>query len=461
MAAVDAIFMWMLHMHGNLSFRAAVVSKVYTLVVTQVRELESSALTEVFKSGSPNMSLPKFREALNNRKHPQKTGRGKVTMARYGAVASSPYTAPLISWQILEGTGETISKEAAELKVGQPGYWQLTDDPPEPPDPSPVRTSTGQAEAPAASLDSQHVVTAAGTGTLPLALALPMPQAPLAAAQPSQLSLVRTQDSFLQAMMASVDTPPAGESSAGASAWGGIPATAGERGGPVRKKQRGTDTSNAGPKDPPPAAPQAAGKRVPAQFARSARAAAENLVMTRLMPGFSNAPTSPAVDISAVIDYRSPYWLAALFASPGTKCSYQYYVGKPLACWEQAVYCWFPGLHKAAGSTPNSGTIESAGLFAHIEDVNVGPNLLLEFSTATTQLSQSEEAALMSAQRELTENGMLATASKNTLCRTYNSFAKLTFTQQGLDLRGHRVNKSMAGVKITDDDFVQAVQAAQ
>ena len=114
--------------------------------------------------------MPKFREALNNRKHPQKTGRGKVTMARYGAVASSPYTAPLISWQILEGTGETISKEAAELKVGQPGYWQLTDDPPEPPDPSPVRTSTGQAEAPAASLlpatDSQHVVTAVGTGTL-------------------------------------------------------------------------------------------------------------------------------------------------------------------------------------------------------------------------------------------------------------------------------------------------------
>ena len=75
--AVDAIFMWMLHMHGNLSLRAAVVSKVYTLVVTQVRELESSALTEVFKSGSPNMSLHKFREALNNRKHPQKTGRGK------------------------------------------------------------------------------------------------------------------------------------------------------------------------------------------------------------------------------------------------------------------------------------------------------------------------------------------------------------------------------------------------
>ena len=127
-AMVDEAFMWMLHIQGSLAFSRQLRGKVHQLIFDALQKLEASpALLAAIKiSPGAGWSVEVFTKQLRYRTHPPARGK-KATMKRYGLVASTPYTLPLINEHILEWDGRTeLTLEQSSLKAGDPGYEQLS-----------------------------------------------------------------------------------------------------------------------------------------------------------------------------------------------------------------------------------------------------------------------------------------------------------------------------------------------
>ena len=127
-AMIDEAFMWMLHMQGSLSFSTELRNKVHRLIFDTLTQLETSpAVMEAIRirPAGGGWTVEHFRDQLRYRTHPPGQGK-RATMKRYGLVANTPYTSPLIEENILEWDGRTeLTLEESSLKAGDPGYEQL------------------------------------------------------------------------------------------------------------------------------------------------------------------------------------------------------------------------------------------------------------------------------------------------------------------------------------------------
>ena len=426
-AMVDEAFMWMLHIQGSLAFSRQLRGKVHQLIFDALQKLEASpALLAAIKiSPGAGWSEEVFTKQLRYRTHPPARGK-KATMKRYGLVASTPYTLPLINEHILEWDGRTeLTLEQSSLKAGDPGYEQLSF--------AIVPASNAQeAQGSTASL-SFHAAAprssdgAGGSTDAPPAHA-PWPpsaatstlaqNANVTSVTPGLWGIIQNYGTSQCAQLPghfgaypfdnqdATSIHGAGAGTMGAStSWQAMPlASFGKGSTPepaAASSSKGKGTKASALAAAPAPAPRAAAApppepvrviRAPGHLPAAVKQTLETLLIGKTVRGFQVLKdVNPEVE-KDLCSLDAPYLVASVFQS-GSKLVY--YVGKPVAKHAGKLICWYPA--------QGQGTIETAGIFDQVEDIALAPTFVMKINAedgATDDAKHGDDA--QAAAREYT-----------------------------------------------------------
>ena len=489
-AMVDEAFMWMLHIQGSLAFSRQLRGKVHQLIFDALQKLEASpALLAAIKiSPGAGWSVEVFTKQLRYRTHPPARGK-KATMKRYGLVASTPYTLPLINEHILEWDGRTeLTLEQSSLKAGDPGYEQLSF--------AIVPASNAQeAQGSSASLSfhaaAQRSSDGAGgsTDAPPAHAPWPPSAATSTLAQNANVTSVtpghwgfgvapiiqnygtsqcaQLLGHFGAFPLDHQDAPSihgAGAGTMGAStSWHGMPVASYGKGSTpepaaaLSGKGKGTKASALAAAPAP--APRAAAApppepvrviRAPGHLPAAVKQTLETLLIGKTVRGFQVLKdVNPEVE-KDLCSLDAPYLVASVFQS-GSKLVY--YVGKPVAKHAGKLICWYPA--------QGQGTIETAGIFDQVEDIALAPTFVMKINAedgATDDAKHGDDA--QAAAREYTAEGQTTEAKKRSLSKDTLAWLLAKCKTQGEELSQtrKRMVKAMTNIVINDPETVTELQ---
>ena len=500
-AMVDEAFMWMLHIQGSLAFSRQLRGKVHQLIFDALQKLEASpALLAAIKiSPGAGWSVEVFTKQLRYRTHPPARGK-KATMKRYGLVASTPYTLPLINEHILEWDGRTeLTLEQSSLKAGDPGYEQLsfaivpasnaqeaqgssaslsfhaaaqrssdgaggsTDAPPaHAPWPPSAATSTLAQNANVTSVTPGHW----GFGVAPIIQnygtsqcaqlpghfgAYPLDNQDATSIHGAGAGTMGAQTSWHAMPIASYGKGSTPEPAAASSGKG--------KGTAAASSGKGKGTKASALAAAPAPAPRAAAApppepvrviRAPGHLPAAVKQTLETLLIGKTVRGFQVLKdVNPEVE-KDLCSLDAPYLVASVFQS-GSKLVY--YVGKPVAKHAGKLICWYPA--------QGQGTIETAGIFDQVEDIALAPTFVMKINAedgATDDAKHGDDA--QAAAREYTAEGQTTEAKKRSLSKDTLAWLLAKCKTQGEEQSQtrKRMVKAMTNIVINDPETVTELQ---
>ena len=478
---MDHTFMWMLHVQGTVSFGIPLRERVHRLILSSVQSLGNPALMAVINK---DWTVNKFTDQLNYRTHPPAASKGqqRATMHRYGKVAKTPYTMPLIDANILvwDGVSEKTLEESA-LKPGHSGYEELPF----------VTSAVSTAQQPVAdqmdfSSARSSAVTAQGHPA-PLPASMPPPTGPCAAGsqrpiaqafpwtnmhnggmwqlaedqgtgqtvQPGmfavslehQAGLIGTRAGTIGetqwALMAPPDIGPQERSQPfprGARTGGTAP-------GGAKVPKRGAAKGEEGSAAPPRCKPK------PKPFSTHVKQALHTLLHTKTDPMLKVMEEEEEIVVEELCRLGAPYLVASIFSDG--KNGFSYYVGKPVAQHGGKLICWYP---PSASSTSGFGTFESAGIFDQVEDLALAPTFIMKIhrEDVSTPIPCHSEVA-EDAAKDYTQEGKACQSKKGVLAKDNLAWLKAMFTKPGVELSQKQLLGKLPKVIINDPEVRDAL----
>lgn len=408
-AMIDEAFMWMLHMQGSVSFSAELRNKVHQLIFDTLKTLETSpAVMEAIKIrpiDKGGWTEEQFAKQLRYRTHPPAKGKLKATMKRYGPVAKTPYTSPLIEENILDWDGRTeLTLEESSLKAGDPGYEQLplikASNAPETQGPTASlsfsaaahRSSSNGAGGSADKLPADHTAATSSSNGAPAAAGLPTGHHHLGGPHPTPAypfylppAPGQPQGMYSAVSMTHQDAALMGTGAAPmcvSATWGSMPSTswnnsmpppppknvAGVK-GKLAKTSESTAQAPALAAAPTPTPPEPAVISAPEHLPVAVKQTLETLLTVKTVKSFQLLKdVSPEVK-KDLCSLDAPYLVASVFKIG--KRTLQYWVGKPVATYDGKLICWYP-------SATGQGSIETAGIFDQVEDITLPPTFVIK-----------------------------------------------------------------------------------
>ena len=471
---MDHTFMWMLHVQGTVSFGIPLRERVHRLILSSVQSLGNPALMAVINK---DWTVNKFTDQLNYRTHPPAASKGeqRPTLHRYGMVAKTPYTMPLIDQNILAWDGVTEkSLEECALTEGQPGYEQL-----------PIVTSAAStARRPDAEpMDWSRARAAPPVpppGPLPTASPGPLPIAPPA---PYPLATVVTPMSQVGGMwsmgtLAGGLVPFSVDQQAGLQQVGLIGSSAGTVNPPGWRLQP-APTMGPPPRteDIPPGAQAPQGPRAtkkgaaekkgsatqegvaapprctprPKPFSAAVKQTLRNLLHTKTDPLLKMMEEE--IGMEALCGLGAPYLVASVFKTAGVN-QFSYYVGKPVAQHDGKLICWYP---PPASSPSGSGTFESAGIFDQVDDLALAPTFILKIHCEDSLPIPCHAEEAQEAAKDYTAEGKTSQARKGALAKDNLAWLKAMFTSRGVELSQKQLLGKLPKVVINDNEVREAL----
>ena len=474
-AMMDEAFMWMLHIQGSLAFSFQLRDKVYQLIFDALQKLETSpALLAAIKI-RPGAGWPMevFNKQLRYRTHPPSAGKKGATMKRYGKVASTPYTLPLINENILEWDGKTeLTLEESSLKAGDPGYEQLffaygqasneqgsavpltfRAAVPRSSDGAGGSTDALLAHAPSAATSSSArsvIVIPAGHSEWGFGGALPGQSCGY---QCGQHPSVFPAFSLTNQDATSINGAAAGTMGSSAS-WKSMPPASndidkGPAAAAPNGKSKGKAPAPAAAAPPPPEPVRVI--RAPGHLPVAVKQTLETLLIGKTVKGFQVLKdVNPEVE-KDLCSLDAPYLIASVFQS-GKQLVY--YVGKPVAKYAGKLICWYP-------ATQGQGTIETAGIFDQVEDIGLAPTFVMKINAedgATEDAKHGDDA--QAAARDYTAEGKTTKSKKMALSKDTLAWllAKCKIQGEELSQTHKRMARAMTNILINDPDTLAELQ---
>ena len=435
-----------------------------------------------------------FAKQLKYRTHPPARDAKKASMKRYGPVAKTPYTSPLIQENILEWDGRTeLTLEESSLKAGDQGYEQLPfaladrqgSNAQETPGPAAVSLSFGAA----------HTLYGAGGSTdaprpahhAPPAATLSSMSAPYVVSSHVPWS-IGAASAHVQHMVwrpcGSDEFPAVSmQSQAGTSVFGAGAATVGAS-APWESMRPTQNCGAAGTGMPPqPSVNAKGGKRASeptvskAPAPAPAAAAAPTPEPVRVIRAPEHLPVAVKQTLETLLIGRTvrsfqllqevnqelvekdlcsldaPYLVASVFKN---QKNYEYWVGKPVAKYEGKLICWYPP------SVSGQGTIETAGIFDQVQDITLAPTFVIKIIAEDGATDDAKHGDLArDAVQDYTAEGRTTKARKTALMKDTLAWLLAKCKIQGDQLASHtqkRMVRAMINIVINDPDTVTELQ---
>ena len=493
-AMIDEAFIWMLHMQGSLSFSAQLRNKVHQLIFETLAKMEASpaVLDAIRIRPNGGWRAEVFAKQLKYRTHPPAHDAKKASMRRYGPVAKTPYTSPLIQENILEWDGRTeLTLEESSLKAGDQGYEQLPfaladrqgSNAQETPGPAAVSLSFGAAHtlygaggSTDAPRPAHHAPPAATLSSMsaPYVVSSHVPWSIGAASAHVQHMVWRPcgSDEFPAVSMqsqAGTSVFGAGAATVGASApWESMRPTqncgaagTGMPPQPSVNAKGGKRASEPTVSKAPAPAPAAAAAptpepvrviRAPEHLPVALKQTLETLLIGKTVKSFQLLKdVNPEVE-KDLCRLDAPYLVASVFQS-GKQLVY--YVGKPVAKYDGKLICWYP-------AAQGQGTIETAGIFDQVQDIALAPTFVMKINAedgATDDAKHGDEA--QAAAQDYTAEGKTTKAKKTALVKDTLAWLVAKCKIQGEELSSQtqkRMVRAMTNILINDPDTLAELQ---
>ena len=491
-AMIDEAFMWMLHMQGSLSFSTELRNKVHRLIFDTLTQLETSpAVMEAIRirPAGGGWTVEHFRDQLRYRTHPPGQGK-KATMKRYGLVANTPYTSPLIEENILEWDGRTeLTLEESSLKAGDPGYEQLplikASNAPETQVPAaslsfsaPARSSSNGAGG-SADKPPDHTAATSSSNGAPAAAGLPTGHHYFGGPHPNPAYAIQyyppapgqPQGMYSALSMTHQDAAITGAGAAPmcmSATWGSMPPTswnvpppnmppapknvAGAK-GKHAKTYESTAQAPALAAAPTPTPPEPAVKGAPEHLPVAVKQTLETLLTVKTVKSFQLLKdVSPEVK-KDLCSLDAPYLVASVFKN-GMK-TLQYWVGKPVAKYDGKLICWYP-------SATGLGSIETAGIFDQVEDITLPPTFVIKIipEDGNTDDAKHGDVAQAAVQDYIAEGKTTGAKTKALVKDTLAwLLAKCKIKDEaGASQTKNRMVRAMINITINDPDTLAELQ---
>lgn len=492
-AMLDEAFIWMLHMQGSLSFSAQLRNKVHQLIFETLAKMETSpAVWDAIKI-RPNGGWPVdvFAKQLKYRTHPPARDAKKASMKRYGPVAKTPYTSPLIQENILEWDGRTeLTLEESSLKAGDQGYEQLPfaladrqgSNAQETPGPAAVSLSFsaaptlygagGSTDAPRPAHDAPPAALLSSMSA-PYVVSSQVPWSIEAAPHVQHVVWRRCGSDEFSAVslqsQAGTSVFGAGAATVGASApWESMPPpqNCGAAGTSMLPQQLVNTKDGKRASEPtvskaPAPAPAAAAAptpepvrviRAPEHLPVALKQTLETLLIGKTVKSFQLLKdVNPEVE-KDLCRLDAPYLVASVFQSAKQLV---YYVGKPVAKYDGKLICWYP-------AAQGQGTIETAGIFDQVQDIALAPTFVMKINAedgATDDAKHGDEA--QAAAQDYTAEGKTTKAKKTALVKDTLAWLVAKCKIQGEELSSQtqkRMARAMTNILINDPDTLAELQ---